>query len=256
MSQNEHTRILIATVLVGAAGLLALLGRNEAPAPAGAMLSPGAAAVASQERSKAPLATKRRAASEHAPSLPLTVPDALPGAPVTLHAKDVVATVNGIPVRGRDLAPMDGALTVSPERYAFLKARAIERELILQAAQSAGIELRDDERSRMAEVVAGLDDQIGPRTVANFERRELRAQLLLNELAAREGTAAPFATQAEVDAYLRQNIARYGELPADTAARDALLMKVREDLAFEKQRAHGEALRDLLDELRLSAEII
>ncbi len=144
---------------------------------------------------------------------------------------------------------------MSRERYDFLRDRAIERELVLQAARAEGVTLTDDQKQEMVTAVEDVEGQIGVRNAASFERRELRSRLLLNELAVRAGVESPFATQAEVDAYLQQHAAELGAPPDDAEARAAMEARIREKLALDKQQAHGDALRELIDELKQKANI-
>lgn len=178
---------------------------------------------------------------------------------MTLHAGAVVSHVNGHAVRGSDLAPFKDPsqeITMSRERYAFLLDRALEREVVLQAARSAGITLTNDQKQQVADSLHGADDPIGAGDAASFDRREMRAQILLNELAARAGAGSPFATEAEVTAYQEKHAAELGPLPEDAEGRAAALARIRERLALEKQKAHADFVRELVDQLWEDATII
>lgn len=255
MSTRRYATIAI-VIATAAGGYLAL---SQRPRESGQGSLRPSSAQPPDPASRPDARGTRPAADRAAPGARAQAPST-PGSqgPITLHAGDVVAQVNGVPVRASDLAPIGDpsrALTMSRERYDFLRDRAIERELVLQAARAEGVTLTDDQKQEMVTAVEDVEGQIGVRNAASFERRELRSRLLLNELAVRAGVESPFATQAEVDAYLQQHAAELGAPPEDAEARAAMEARIREKLALDKQQAHGDALRELIDELKQKANI-
>src|SRR5262249_35621053 len=98
-----------------------------------------------------------------APQVETVVPKAggEPAQVVRVHADQVLATVNGVAISLKDLAPLDTAQgatdqLMSPEMYEFLLNRAIDREVTIQTARAQGLELSAEQRQQLDQMRASL----------------------------------------------------------------------------------------------------
>jgi hypothetical protein len=125
-----------------------------------------------------------------------------PVAPATKPFPSVLPTVNGVQITGKDLVP-GGGEEAPPDATQEMLDRAIERELILQAATEAGVSLSEEQKQVLEDVATNIAnrpayrDRNDPQTQArmraeiDFQTRETTAQLYLAALAAQ-----PAATDA------------------------------------------------------------
>ena len=123
-----------------------------------------------------------------------------------IPAAQVLALVNQTPIQLRDLMPL-GAHEIEqallPELYTHRLQRAIEVELIHQAARTQGVELTEVQKQRVAQVAArhalelerhretGLSWSTSSPAQVEFERRLLAAQLVEQNLLARQAGVSP-----------------------------------------------------------------
>jgi len=184
---------------------------------------------------------------------------------VSVGAADIVATVNGAPVLGRDVLPFlgAGARSLAPETLRRLRQRAIERELVLQAADAAGITLGDTERARLAALRASYEPggeviaMEGGAEQAALAARDAEALLLRKALLAREGAEPPWPGEDEVRAHYARHVARYGTLPeGDEAAWRALEPRVRRELTAERRDAYQARVEAWLEALGAAATVV
>lgn len=153
--------------------------------------------------------------------------------PRSVLASEVLATVNTIPVKLRDLMPVRPEETekeMTREQYAHRLQRAIETELIFQAARAEGVELTQAQRQRLEKIAGGNTADLArlrklgvswssaDSEQLDFEKRLTTAQMLDQNLVAKKAGASPSPDP-------------------------------------EKQARYEQARRELLDQLRASAQI-
>ena len=207
----------------------------------------------------------RAVAPEH-PSLVGPADPAVPaGAAVKLRGSQRVASVNGTAITGRQLLawragdPAEQEMT--PEMFAALKGRAIERELTFAEARRQGIDLGPAQLAQL-QLVRKNAEARGETDVAqlDFEETDARAHLLAAALLEKAGVAGPLPTEADVKRYQEEHADELDALPEDPAAREPARKKleagIRQALALELGEEHQEALRAYFDRLRAGARIV
>ncbi|TMQ12252.1 MAG: hypothetical protein E6J90_06585 [Deltaproteobacteria bacterium] len=187
-----------------------------------------------------------------------------PAAPVKLGAAQRVATVNGTVITGRQLLAWRGRdpdkQEMTPQMFAALKSRAIERELTFAEARRQGIDLGPAQRQQLDDVRSNARargetdaDQL------DFEETDARAHLLAAALLEKSGVSAPFATDADVKRYYDAHQDELGDLPADPEAHrvawNKLAIEIRQVLAVELQAQHQQRVSGYFDQLRAAAQI-
>jgi len=180
-----------------------------------------------------------------------------------------LAVVNGVTIVGKDLAPFPNTAeqSMSEDMLTFLLNRAIDRELVFQAARQEKVELDEAGQRELDRVRASLfkkdpavisPAQPDPATV-EFEQRDATGLLLRTALLNKAGIAAPTVTRAMVDQYYSDHAATYGELPADPAARDEawrkIELQIRNELVLQRMAEYAGAASDYLQKLRASASV-
>lgn len=217
-----------------------------------------AASVAAPEPQRSGDASQRVEASRMAIARVLDAQTQRSGA--RLSRAHTIAVVNGTALKASDLFAWhrgESERELSADMLAFLLQRAVVRELVFQAARSEGIALGEAELRSVDELRAnpGMRD---PDDV-EFEARDLTAQLLLAELAARAGVAPPFATSSDVKAYYRQNAEAFESLPSTGPNREAawerIEAQIRQKLASEQQQRYREEVDALVRDLAAKAKI-
>ena len=130
-----------------------------------------------------------------------------PGVKVVRVVPDqVLATVNKEPIQLRHLMPVGRAeaeSVLTPEEYGSRLQRAIDIEVVLQAARAGGVELTEAQQKRRDGVAAGNQAELahyqkhglswsttGPEQV-EFEKRLLSAQMLEQNLVAKGSKLTP-----------------------------------------------------------------
>jgi hypothetical protein len=263
--------IVVAAIIAIAAALR--LREAPKPAPAGA-------------DSSSPVATSEREAEAAPPVVPAepeppkivvpTGPELKEPDRVRIRADNILATVNGIAVQGRDLLVFGAAAQpqqdLAPEVYDALLARAIERELIVQAAKTKGVKIQPGQQNQLEQVkktvlareggdpnakymnVQGtLEEQLA------FELREAEALLLRNTLLEQRGHALPYVTAEQVKAEYDAHPETYGALPEDPAEREAAWQKIdyqiRSELSPKLQADYQTQVDAYTQELKGAAEI-
>jgi len=166
-------------------------------------------------RTPAPLPTsKTEPESVEPPAASLSAPTVAPvvaQAPVksqpatTAPDLPVLATVNGVPISEKDLDPTAVADPQQPQARQAMLDRAIDRELIHQAANAQGVTLTSEQKAQLAAVpdatinssVLDVGKAPGPeqrmQALIDFRMREATAQYLLSTLAQPPIQAAPEA---------------------------------------------------------------
>lgn len=132
---------------------------------------------------------------------------AAPGVKVVRLAPDrVIATVNQQPIQLCHLMPVaegDAENSLTPEEYNSRLQRAIDTEVILQAAKAAGVELTEAQQKRRDDLAASTQAELdhyrkhgltwsttGPQQV-EFEQRLLSARMLEQNLVAKSASLTP-----------------------------------------------------------------
>jgi hypothetical protein len=185
-------------------------------------------------------------------------------AAVKLGASRTVATVNGVAITGRQLLawrsddPAEQEMT--PEMFASLKDRAIERELTFEEARRQGVDLGPAQLAQLTEVRTNAQarGETDPARL-DFEEADARAHMLAAALLKKAGVDAPFATEADVKHYYEAHADRFSQLPQDPGARQAAWKKIeidiRQTLALELQEQYQQRVREYYDQLRADARI-
>jgi hypothetical protein len=179
-----------------------------------------------------------------------------------------LAMVNGKPITLKDLIPLtaSGEQEISQTTYNYLLDRAMNRELILQAAKARGITLTESEEDHLAQF-RGLREQSEPGLVSkftvnpaevDFEIRDAEAFMLQTSLMAQMGVAAN-VTPDQVSQYYQDHIAEFGPLPADPQESQSAWQKIdfeiRGRLASEVRTEYNAQLQTYMNQLKASAQI-
>ena len=219
---------------------------SSGPAPAAAVILPTDILPIPSEQQQTP-----------APSGRLVAPDS------------ALATVNGVTIVGKDILPFPDSTeqSMTPEMFEFLLQRAIERELVFQAARREGIELDDAGRRELARLRASLFKQdpsvIKPAqpdpAAVEFQERDATGLLLRTALLNKSGRPAPLVTKDMVDAYYHSHPAEYDALPDDPKARDeawrSIELDIRNKLVSRHMADYAAGVAEYLQELRGAAAI-
>ena len=124
---------------------------------------------------------------------------AKPTAPAAKPLPSALPMVNGVQITGKDLMP-GGGEEAPPGATQEMLDRAIERQLIMQAASEAGVSLSEDQKHVLEDVATNIanrpeyrggNDPARMQAEIDFQVRETTAQLYLSALAAQ-----PAATDA------------------------------------------------------------
>jgi hypothetical protein len=270
MGSKRIIAIVCVVFALIAAALLLRSGKEAAPTPAAESES---AALSSTQPAPAPETPAPEPAP--APIVP-TGPAIQEPDRVLVRADNVLATVNGVAVEGRDVLLFGSAgqpeQELEPESYKALLDRAIERELIVQAAEARGITLQADQEAQLDQVrrtvmareggdpnarymnVQGtLEEQ------AAFEVKSAQAMLLRNAMLAQAGHALPYVTEEQVRGHYEAHAGQYGALPEDPAERAAAWQKIdfqiRNELSPKLQAEYQSQVDGFMQSLRQDAKI-
>jgi hypothetical protein len=190
---------------------------------------------------------------------------------IPVSATEVLASVNGRELGLADLVPWslnqtNPAPQFSPESYKYLLDRAINRELIFQAAKAQNVGLDDSQRMQLAEFCQqrqshepGLTQPLNSDPAqADFEKRDVEAFMLQTALLAKTG-ASPNVNTTEVQEFYADHAAEFGGLPADETARESAWGKIdfqiRTRLAPLKREQFQRQLALYMDQIKANAYI-
>ncbi|TMA25577.1 MAG: hypothetical protein E6J78_17115 [Deltaproteobacteria bacterium] len=184
-----------------------------------------------------------------------------PEGPIRLARGQILARVNDVPIVASDLIPWRAEdrkeRGMTHEMFAFLLKRAIDRELVSQAAGAQSISLSAAQVGQL-ERLRAAEQERDPAQV-EFDVRDAASELLLADLVAKSGGPNPYAGPADVEAYYRRHADELGALPAATEARAAawqqIEARIRQILATERQAAYRDRIQDILGELEAHARI-
>ena len=150
--------------------------------------------------------------------------------------------------------------------YDYFLQRAINRELVLQAAKAQGVTLNQAQEDQLTKLRA-LREQPEPGLVSKltvnaaeieFELRDEQAFMLQTSLMAQAGATAN-VTPDQVEQYYQAHIAEFGELPADPQARQQawqiIDIQIRQQLAAQTRDQYNKQLQQFMDKLRTAAQI-
>jgi len=191
---------------------------------------------------------------------------------VLARPEQVLATVNGAPITLRDLIPLQSTNSEVEQKmdsvtYDYFLQRAINRELVLQAAKAQGVTLNQAQvdqlgkfRAEREQPYPGLVSQLSVNTAEiEFELRDAQAFMLQTALMA-QGGATPSVTPDQVEEYYRTHIAEFGELPADPQAREQawqeIDVKIRGQLAGGARSEYQQQLDAYMAQLKAKANIV
>jgi len=184
------------------------------------------------------------------------------GSGIRLQRKQVLAYVNGSAVTAADLFPWRAAAgeewrDVPPPTLVFLLERAIQRELVRQAARAQGVALSSEEERQLDELskARGMRDE----EEVEFDVRDRRGEFLLAALAIKAGVPSPFASEKDVESYYYDHAEAFGHLPAYSQARAAAWARIeasiRQTLATERQNTYRDRVDELIRQLKAAAQI-
>ena len=189
-----------------------------------------------------------------------------------LRPDQVLASVNGHEIKLGDVVPVstnasqrDVEVSVQDLKY-FLK-RAMDRELIFQAAKERGLALNDSQHQQLANMTA-MRNQPEPGGIARFnttgaqrelELRDSEAFMLQTTLMAAQG-ASPNVTEDQVVAYYQDHQTQFGGLPVDEASRtpewEKIDFGIRQQLAAAARASYNEKLAAYMKQVESSANIV
>jgi len=184
----------------------------------------------------------------------------------------VLATVNGTPITLGDLIPLQSTNSEVEQKidavtYNYFLQRAINRELVLQAAKAQGVTLNQAQEDQLTKFQAereqpypGMVSQLTVNAAEiEFELRDAQAFMLQTALMAQVG-ATPNVTPDQVEEYYQAHIAEFGELPADPQARQqawqAIDFQIRGQLAAGMRAEYQQQLDAYMAQLKARANIV
>ncbi len=183
----------------------------------------------------------------------------------------VLAKVNGRPITLWDLIPLQSTNNaeqqLDPVTYKYFLQRAINRELIMQAAGARGITLTDSQQQQLDKFKSVREEPepglVGKFTVnsaeVEFELRDQQAFMLQTSLMAAAGVT-PNVTPDQVQQYYQQHMDEFGALPADPQARQqawqTIDVLIRNRLAEEIRTGYQQKLDAYMNGLKANANIV
>ena len=188
----------------------------------------------------------------------------------------LVATVNGVDITIDELLPSAKARVeqdepMSREMFEYRLGRAIERELIFQAARLLEVQLNEEQIQELANrrefrrdddtVVDPIGD---PDAALEYELHQDQAFLLEKMLLEKEGVPLPYVTKAQVEQYYQDHVDDYELLPeGESANRQAAWQRIELDirktlsavLRSEYQREREEYFAQLKDQASIVVHV-
>jgi len=244
--------VAIALVALGLAGYL--VTKHHAITRAVAISNHKAAAIANH---RSVIFTDYKSSSEKAAD----------GFLLRLRPGSTLASINGQALTAAAVLP-PGSFDrgISPETCEYFRTRAIDRELIFQAAKARGVDLAESQQQQLAHL-RDLRRQPGPGLVRDlnggpeqlsFELRDAEAFMLQTSLMQKLG-ASPDVTAQQVSDYYQQHASEFGELPAEGPARQEawgqIDFKIRQTLASGVRSDFQKQLADYMKRVKAEADI-
>ncbi len=191
---------------------------------------------------------------------------------ILARPNQVLATVNGTPITLGDLMPLQSTNSeaeqkIDPVTYNYFLQRAINRELVLQAAKAQGVTLNQAQEDQLTKFQAereqpypGMVSQLTVNAAEiEFELRDAQAFMLQTALMAQAG-ATPNVTPDQVEQYYQAHIAEFGELPADPQASQqawqAIDFQIRGQLEAGARAEYQQQLDAYMAQLKARANIV
>ena len=188
-----------------------------------------------------------------------------------VRPNQLLAEVNNTPITLLDLMPLQSTNNaeqqIDPVAYNYFLQRAINRELIMQAAQARGITLTESQQQQLDKLRAereepepGLVSKLTVNSTAiEFDLRDEQAFMLQTSLMAAAGLT-PNVTPEQVEQYYQQHMDEFGALPTDPQASQqawqAIDFQIRGLLAAGARAGYQQALNQYMDGLKANANIV
>jgi hypothetical protein len=194
------------------------------------------------------------------------------GRALWLRPDQVLATVNGQPIKLAEVVPVDtnnnqGEIEVSVQALKYLLKRAVDRDLVFQTAKDRGLTLNDSQYQQLANLRSmrnlpepgGIAKLNSSAAQGNLELQDAQAFMLQTSLLAAEG-ASPDVTESQVEAYYLQHRSQFGDLPVDDAARArawaGIAYEIRQQLAATTRANYNEQVAAYMKQMESSANIV
>jgi hypothetical protein len=187
-----------------------------------------------------------------------------------LRRDQVLATVNGHQITVGEAVPVDGTnqdVEISPGDLNFFLNRAVDRELIFEAAKKQGVFLDGSKNQQLADMqsmrhlrepggIAKLNDAPAGR---QLEALDAKAFMLQTAIMAARG-ASPDVTEGQVLDYYHQHQSEIGNLPADADARghawQELDYQIRTQLAAQTRTTYNSELAAYMQQIKSEANVV
>ena len=189
---------------------------------------------------------------------------------VRLHPEQVLATVNHHEIRVGDALPASGTnqeIAISSRDLKFFLHRAVQRELIFEAASKQGIDLDESQNQQLANMQA-MRNQPEPGGIARMnsdpasqqmETLDARAFMLQTAIMAARG-ASPNVSEDQVRDYFQQHASDFANLPgqpsADNPAWQDLDFQIRNRLAASVRSNYNQELAAFMQQMESSADLV
>jgi hypothetical protein len=191
---------------------------------------------------------------------------------VELQPDVALAEVNGVTLTLKDLISVNrsesAAQTMRSDAYNHLLAKAIERQVIFQAAEAQGLELDEAQKHELETILDAAFERAGEPYVpagydaqaqGEFEIQVRTAELLLDLLLNEPGPPSQYVTPERVQEYYAEHQAEFDKLPEDPAARSQawppIEAEIRDRLTSEVFVQHERKRRQLLEVLKSEGTI-
>jgi hypothetical protein len=193
----------------------------------------------------------------------------------TVRSDQLLASVNGIPIRLQDITSLregQTEMTIEEDIFQAMLARAIDMELTFQAARGMGVELGQHQQALLDRVATQNEmnmnmplysgsivySSVTPEQIAFQDRLHAALSLQKNLMEQLLGIRA-YPNVADIERYYQQHLDRYGPLPAEPAERDAAWKSIQADilrqLTPQMKDEYKRKLQDLLDQLKAAYQV-
>ena len=210
----KNTKMVLSVAVVATLALTVVVILSRQPQPENTVMEsppkveardPSLAAVEND------LPAKPAAAPVVTPAAPAVVVD-LPETPIPsvnpmqVSTTQILGRVNGTPIRLKDLVPVppgEAEKSMTPEQYQSRLERAIEAELVFQEAERQNVGLTPRQQERVDKITQdheatleeyrqqGIEWSSVGTTELEFEKRLLSAQMVQQNLVARQSSVSP-----------------------------------------------------------------
>jgi hypothetical protein len=182
----------------------------------------------------------------------------------------VLATVNGRRITARDAVPFSGTnqeMEISQRDLKFYLHRAVDRELIFEAARKQGIVLDESQNQQIANMQA-MRNQHEPGGIARLnddpagrrlEALDAEAFMLQKAIMAARGTS-PNVTESQVQEYYQQHQSEFENQPNDADAHgqvwQQVAFQIRSQLAASTRAKYNGEQADYMHQIESEAEVV